>query len=172
MTSKESSIELLDYDNAEGLLAALRQIVNQDTEIEGPVRGVTVRCIKLAGHSDDEVRMWAAEALGMKVVPSPSEAIEIANCLAQPGDGEVAYWAATMLGRLGCDGIEGVAALIDCIEHSSFLPARERSAWALAQIGSGASQAIETLRLAVDENLPRLSRLANEAIREIERSKG
>lgn len=141
---------------------ALRQICN-DKE----VTGISVAVVALSGSSEDEVRMWSAEALEVAVRPDPSEVPGLIELLKRAVDGEICYWAATMLGRLGVDAGVAVGALESCLRESMYLPARERAAWALSQIGPAASVAVPTLNQAVESAPPRLRRLASEAIRSI-----
>ncbi len=143
-------------------VAALRQIASAED-----VRGVAVSIANLAGHSNEEIRMWAAEALEAAVMPSPAEAPELSELLLRTEDGEVAYWAATLLGRLGHHAACGVMALEKCLSCSMFLPARERAAWALSQIGVAATPAMPALRQAANQGTPRLKRLAIQALEAI-----
>ena len=79
-------------------------------------------------------------------------------------DGETCYWAATLLGRLGQDAAVAAGALEGCLRESMYLPARERAAWALSQIGPQAAAAVPTLEEAAAAAPPRLQRLATEAL--------
>ena len=165
MEATEQCISVLGGSNTEEMVSALRQLSNADS-----VSGVTSLCVVLAGHRDDEVRMWAAEALQRAVVSDETDVPQLAEHLRDPTDGEIAYWAATMLGRLGVAAEPAVDALESCINNSSYLPARERAAWALSCIGPSASSAMETLQRTSQNAPPRLKRLVIEAIEQIGRA--
>ncbi|MFG0260982.1 MAG: HEAT repeat domain-containing protein [Novipirellula sp. JB048] len=152
----------LASERVDDKLATLQTLSHQEA-----VSGITVACIELVDDAEEEVRMWASEALQRAVQPDRGEVDALAELLRQPNAGEIAYWAATMLGRLQSDAVEGVGALQDCLLHSSYLPARERAAWALAQIGPPAASAIGSLEAVSAEAPPRLKRLACEAIQAI-----
>ena len=129
------------------------------------VRSISAIVVRLAGGRDDEVRMWAAEALEVAIVPQRAEVSELIEILATADDGECCYWAATLLGRLGDAAIDAVQALESCVSNCLFLPAREQATWALSQIGPAAVAAVPTLREAAEVAPPRLQKMATEAIR-------
>ena len=143
-------------------IEALQQIANSDC-----VTGLTVSIVELAGNTNDEVRMWAAESLERAIQPSVNEIPSLIKVLEQNNEGEVKYWAATMLGRLGGEAAQAGRALSDCLEKSLHLPARERSAWALCQIGDAAVVAKDSLSTPAHNAPPRLKRLATEALKKI-----
>lgn len=149
----------LNGESTDRQLETLRQVASHDE-----VQGLTCPAIRLAGSSHDEVRMWAAEALESSIQPKREEVLQLIQLLEQAADGEICYWAATMLGRLGQESAVATAALANCLQHSMYLPARERAAWALGQIGAEAASAITTLDDARQTAPPRLSQLAAEAI--------
>jgi len=152
----------LNSDSPQRQTDALRQISGGDA-----VFGVAVRCVELAGCRSDEVRMWAAEALETSVKPQPSDAKPLAGLLAGGGDGEICYWAATLLGRLGPSASCAALELEACVDRSPYLPARERAAWALSRIGPAAAMAAATLRRVAADGPPRLRRLATQALESI-----
>jgi HEAT repeat protein len=81
---------------------------------------------------------------------------------------DVGYWAATLLGRLKADAAPAVDALAQAVGGSAnHLPVRQRSAWALGEIGPAAAVALPSLRNATGNLDPRLARLAQQAIGQI-----
>jgi HEAT repeat protein len=152
-------------------LQALKKISGQ----EG-VTGLAPLVVALADDDDDDVRMWAADAMETSVEPQPADVPELISLLEKSiggsvAHGEVGYWAATMLGRLGSDGAAAPAALEHCLRNSPQLAARERAVWALSQIGPQAIVALPALQQAMTETKhPRLQRLATEASRRISRT--
>ena len=151
--------ECLRSDSLVQQTEVLRQIAARSG-----VRGFAVRCVELAGSHDDEVRLWAAEALEAGVCPQPDEVGELAHLLATSADGEVAYWAAMLLGRLGPTASDATPELEACLQRSLYLPARERAAWALSRIGPKAVAAMPTLSHVAAGGPPRLRRLALQAL--------
>ena len=131
------------------------------------VLGVSDLVIRLAGSRDDSVRAAAAQALESSLQPSLVEVPALIALLADRSDGEISYWAATMLGRLGQEAVDAAPALCDCVTSSSFLPARERAVLALHSIGTAAGDSVPALQ-AVSEVAPaRLQHLCREAIGKI-----
>ena len=131
------------------------------------VLGVSDLVIRLAGSRDDSVRAAAAQALESSLQPSLVEVPALIALLADRSDGEISYWAATMLGRLGQAAVDAAPALCDCVTSSSFLPARERAVLALHSIGTAAGDSVPALQ-AVSEVAPaRLQHLCREAIGKI-----
>lgn len=134
---------------------------------ESNVLGVSSLVIRLAGSRDDFVRAAAAQALESSLRPSPVEIPALIALLSDRSDGEIGYWAATLLGRLGQEAVDAAPALCDCLTSSSFLPARERAVWALKKIGPAASDSIPALRAVSELGPARLQQLCREAISEI-----
>lgn len=155
----------LTSGHREAQVTALRQISSCDV-----VTQLTVPIVRLAGSDDDEIRMWAAEAMENAVSPTPPEAPELAQLLIDSSDGEICYWAATMLGRLGGHATTAVNALEMCLLHGDYLAARERAVWALSQIGPAATVTLPSLaRISRENHHPRLQRLALLAIERLRR---
>lgn len=159
-SNQERWASQLTCGDVDGRVAALRQIAGQES-----VTGLTAIVVELAGSSDDEVRMWAAEALETAIKPLPMDIEALIQALDPGDDVDICYWAATMLGRLGTEASVAAAALEKCLAESMYLPARERAAWALCQLGPSARSATETLRRTAQDAPPRLKRLATEALR-------
>lgn len=157
--------DLLSATDPDDKVDGLRQIERLES-----VEGWTVTMVQLAGDRDDRVRLKSAEVLSKSVCPKVDEASGLAELLESASDGEVCYWAATMLGTLGPQAstvTAAIDALKNCLADSMYLPAREQSAWALRRIGPPAVSAVDALRAAAVDAPPRLRRLASDAIRTI-----
>jgi HEAT repeat protein len=115
------------------------------------------------GDEDDQVREWAAAALEGLGPPPATTRDELAS-LVTAGHPLVAYWAVTLLGRLGADAAPAVPALIECLGPQSDPAVAQRAAWALGRIGPAASAAVTRLGEAAGRGDPRLERLATEAL--------
>lgn len=131
------------------------------------VIGITPIVVAMAGESNSDVCMWAAEVLERSIVPSADETSELVQQL-QSSNGEVIYWAASMIGRLGEKASDAAISLTQCLENSSHLPAKEKVVWALCQIGPDASVARDALRRVAEQPQPRLARLASEALKRLD----
>lgn len=163
----KSSAEVVLAEALASPTAGLRSRALEKIAVCGNVTGLSAAIVALAGSSDDEVRMWAADVLESSVLVQQDEVPALVPLLAETNDGEVSYWAATLLGRLGREASGAVADLERCLSRSSFLPARERAAWALCRIGAAAAPAMPALRNAAIDGPPRLKRLAIEALEAI-----
>jgi HEAT repeat protein len=117
---------------------------------------------------DESVRQWATGALESLGPPAAGDTAELVKLLPDTRP-DVAYWAATLLGRLG-DGAgdaKTVAALITALNSHPEAAVRERAAWALGQVGPGAAAALPALQAVGGTTNPRLARLAKQAIEQI-----
>ncbi len=171
-----------------------RKLLEQDLFADDPVRQMGViraismlepeqlqssglpcaaRLVRLTGSQGEMVRIGAAEALESGVPVQADEVPQLCEMLSGELSGDVSYWSATLLGRLGAAGQLGdhwsqaVTTLQACLTESAFLPARERAAWALGRIGRQAHEAMPVLRAIAEDAPPRLRRLAVEALESI-----
>ncbi len=109
MANNNGWADALAGDSPAAQVDALRQIAGQES-----ATGLTLAIIRLSsGSSDEDVRMWSAEALETAVEPTTSEIVPLIELLQSAEDGELGYWAATMLGRLGTDAVAAVGAPAD-----------------------------------------------------------
>jgi HEAT repeat protein len=151
---------LLSDTEVEIRRSAIRELLAATSHISG----VTAIIVRLVADRDDEVRSAATECLERIVTPSSDEVHDLTQLLRETCDGEVEYWAATMLGRIGRPAERATGALASVLLDSPCLAARERAAWALGQIGPGARAALNALRQINHDDPPRLRRLAETAI--------
>lgn len=162
MPSLSQLIETLKSGDAEQRLGAAEQLVSLGTEATSAASALVQAC----GDESPEVREAAIGALEAIESP-PAAAVPELMTLLDSSHSDIGYWAATLLGRIGCDSKAAVSALAKVLERSPHLAVRERTAWALGAIGPDASSSIPVLRsLEVDDN-PRLSRLCTESIEKI-----
>ena len=126
-----------------------------------------VAIVQACGSADDSVREWAAAALE-ELGPPPTDTIEELTRLAGHQSSGVEYWAITLLGRAGADAQPAVGVLVKMLGANVDGAVRERAAWALGKIGTGAKAAVPALRAAASSDSPRLVRLANEALAAID----
>ncbi|HEY4234909.1 MAG TPA: HEAT repeat domain-containing protein [Lacipirellulaceae bacterium] len=130
----------------------------------GPdARPAAAALVRACSTDDDSIREWVTSALE-SLGPPPAEQLNDLIPLVGNKSLDVAYWAATLLGRLGAAAKPAIPALISALQGSAEKSVRERAAWALGQIGTTASSALPALREAAASREPRLSRLATEAV--------
>lgn len=170
MKANENWTSQLEGQSIDQQIAALQAIA----QTRG-AEGFTIAVVRLTSSPNDEVRSWAAEALEVGVKPTLDEAESLIAELRKAEDGERCYWAATLLGRLGDElasrhdiAGDAVLALEGCLRDSRYLPARERAARGLCQLGAASKSALPTLRRLAVEAPPRLQRLSSEAAKAID----
>jgi HEAT repeat protein len=137
-----------------------RRAVEQLAQAGALAQQAAVALTRLAGDADPQVREQATAALEDVGPPLADQRRELEQLL-QSQAAETAYWAATLLGRLG-DGQSGPA-LVAALSNHPVLAVRERAAWALAQMELS-PDAIRALKLAAAGREPRLARLARKAL--------
>jgi HEAT repeat protein len=125
-----------------------------------------VGLVRQAGDPEETVREWATAALeGMGAPAVEDQAALVAELAsAQP---DVAYWAATLLGRLGDEAAPSVDALAKATAEHPLPEVRQRAVWALGRIGPAAGNARPVLEQAAQSSEPRLARLAQRALTQI-----
>lgn len=126
-------------------------------------RGAAVPLVRSVADLDESVREWAVGALEELGAPSPDDQAALVPLL-EHDNSDVAYWAVTLLGRLGNDGAPAVPRIAAALEQSPHRAVRERAAWALGQLGIAAPEAVTALRGAASSAEPRLARMAQSAL--------
>lgn len=158
----------------EGMVGLGRQLVSNDAEQRVAAAEllsrageqaavVAVPLVTACGDADDRVRELAVAALE-DLGPPPTESVAPLSRLVTASDPLTAYWATTLLGRLGGDAAAAVPVLAACIESSADLSVRQRAAWAIGKIGPAATSARAALQKAASQGDERLARLATEAL--------
>ncbi len=112
---------------------------------------------------EETVQEWAVAALESMGPPPVDSLPQLCEC-SSASNALVAYWAVTLLGRLGASASSSQQQLAAILTHSTVTATRERAAWALGQIGASSNVSITALRQAAEASEPRLSRLAKEAL--------
>ena len=126
-----------------------------------------VALVSAAGHADDATRESIVAALEELGPPTKNDLDSLSRLL-ETDNSDVAYWAATLIGRLEEDAAAATAPLAAVLgDDSKQLNVRERCVWALERIGPGASAAVSSLESAASSTEPRLSRLAKQALESI-----
>jgi HEAT repeat protein len=126
-------------------------------------RPAAVALVRALATEDEDLREWAVGALEGMGPPNVDDVSRLAELLNR-SELEVAYWAATLLGRLDGQAASAVGQLTEALEGHAEMAVRERAAWALGQIGRDAAAAKAVLSLAAKSPNPRLAKLAKAAI--------
>ena len=147
-------------------LAARAKAAEELSRLGADAAPAAAALVRAAGDGVEEVREHAVAALEELGPPPPSQLGELTALLGHDS-ADVAYWAATLLGRLGADAAPATDTLARLVAKPAGAADRERAAWALGQIGPGAAAAIPVLKTAASNPDSRLARLAAEAIQKI-----
>jgi HEAT repeat protein len=142
---------------------AAEQLAQAGTDAQAAAVPLVLAC----GDEAEEVRTWATSALE-ELGPPDAADVGMLTSLVEAQSPDVAYWAATLLGRLKDAAASAVNALSVAVERSSHLAVRQRATWALGEIGTAAVAALPFLHRAASNADPRLARLAIEAIQKVE----
>ncbi len=118
--------------------------------------------VEASGRSDDarESVVATLEELGP---PPAADGAKLADLLNDPSL-DVAYWAATLLGRLEGAAAPAVSSLAQALARHAELAVRQRAAWALGKIGPPAAAARGPLEIAAASQNTRLASLARTAL--------
>ena len=126
-------------------------------------RSAAVPLVRACADVSEEVREWAVAALEELGPPHTADVGRLAG-LADDGNPDVAYWAITLLGRLGADAAPAVGQLVRAVSLHEASTVHGRAAWALGKIGPAAASALDVLRTASAGGDPRLAQLASRAV--------
>ncbi len=151
-----------------GSPAAREDAAQKLAQLEREAQAAAVALVEAAATDDDQLREWVTAALESLGPPCADDASRLAALLAEPSL-DVAYWAATLLGRLENDATAAVPELTKALRQHPEPAARERAAWALGKIGPAAAPAERALEEAAAGDQRRLARLAQEALAQIKR---
>src|SRR5450432_2165491 len=81
---------------------------------------------------DDSLREWLTSALE-SLGPPPTDQLRELSSLLDSKNLDVAYWAATLIGRLHAAAAPAIPALTATLSNSTEQAVRERAVWALGQ---------------------------------------
>jgi hypothetical protein len=163
----DRSVDQLATDLSQGTPAERLETCQELASLGEDASPAAVALVTLVATTKDaDLLEWAAEALENLGAP-PANATERLSGLLGHATADAGYWAATLLGRLGANGSAAVPALVTALERSPHASVRERAAWALGEIGPGASAASEALEQAAQSGDARLARLSQAALEQI-----
>ena len=130
----------------------------------------TVELLK-ACADDEPIREWAVAALEEIGCPPLAFKSQISALTGDPNP-LTSYWAVTLLGRMGDAANSEQDALLKLLrDDSTDLAVREKSIWAIGQMGPAASGTLPVLaELLKTSDAPRLVQLAQDAIEHLQAS--
>lgn len=122
-----------------------------------------VALMKFGLSADGEVRDWSVAALEQMGPPAATDVVPLRSLLSSDNELQ-AYWAATLLGRIGSEANAAVDDLARLVRESPSSAVRQRAAGALGQIGEVTPTVVDSLKHAAACDDTRLSRIANDAL--------
>jgi HEAT repeat protein len=146
-----------------GSEAARRDAAEKLARLEAEAQAAAVPLVEACASADETLRDWAVAALEGLGPPDAKDVGPLA-ALVEHSSLDVAYWAATLLGRLRGQAAAAVPALVEALGEGHEMPLRQRAAWALGHIGPAAAAARESLQRAAEDADCRLARLAQDAL--------
>jgi HEAT repeat protein len=142
--------------------AAAVQALGRDLD---QARLAAVTLVKATGNETESVRESAVAVLEKLGAPHADDLEQLAGLLSNTQD-DIAYWAATLIGRCGPTALAASQSLSQALAHPS-TTVQQQAAWALGQLGSSARCALPALTEAATSSDPRLARLAQQAAEKI-----
>lgn len=100
------------------------------------IQAAAVALVEASGDASETVRQLATGALEDLGPPAPSDLPRLIGLLDHAAD-DVAYWAATLVGRLAGEAVPAAERLVEAARRDG--AAGERALWAIAQIGQQAA---------------------------------
>ncbi len=159
MADVATLIQSLRCAEESGRQAAAEQLA----KLGADAQPAAVALVESCATEDDETREWVAAALEDLGPPPANDVARLAVLVANRSL-DVAYWAATLLGRLRHEAEPAGPALATALEEHPEMAVRQRAAWALGRIGQPAADARSALDKAASSTDPRLASLARDAL--------
>ena len=139
-------------------IAAAEQLQNRPDAV-----AAAVPLVHATGDANEQVREYATSALEDMAPPAEEDIATIMGLLGNSSP-EVAYWAATLLGRCGSKAAASVEPLAATMLGAEAATVRQRAAWALGEMGAQAGPARSALEQAAQSDDRRLARFATAAL--------
>lgn len=155
-------IQKLQSADVEDRCSAAEELARAGDE----ARPAAVALVSCCRDSDERVSECAAAALEEMGPPALEDLPRLAELLSSE-NADIAYWAATLLGRLEAGGARAVERLAATLRGNPHPQVQQRAAWALGMIRQSGSGAREALQHASESHDPRLARLAQQALQQI-----
>jgi len=152
-------LKKLIHELADGDAVIRAAAAEQIAQHASSAQAAATALVAASGDADEMVAQWSVAALEGIGAPRASDRERISKFLLSSHENP-AFWAATLLGRMGEEAAPAVDALTRTLQHSPHTSVRQRTVWALGEIGLAAKSASDALRAASKDGDPRLARLA------------
>jgi len=126
-----------------------------------------VELVDSCRDSDESVRNGSVAALESLGAPSTETRGPLCE-QAKDSNPLVAYWAITLLGRMGTEASSCQQVLANVLTQAAEISVQQRAVWAIGKIGVLGPTTIESLKLAAGSNDPKLSRSAQQILQQTE----
>ena len=140
-------------------LKRLKELVADPVEANKQLIAVLLTML----DENEEVRAWASDVLSSIEEPSSDWAPQLAE-LTRHVSAPVAGWACKLLGRLGEQATSYQAPLTQALSQHAEKSVRQLAALALKSVPNLSKETIVALKVAASDAVPRLSRLASDAL--------
>jgi HEAT repeat protein len=160
MTADTSAlIALLRSADNQQQQSAAEQLARMGSEAQPAALALVEACV-----ADDEETRESCVAALEDLGPPPVGDLQKLTALLAHRSPDVAYWAATLLGRLQSEAGPAVDPLARALSEHAEMAVRQRAAWALGQMGPAAAGARGAIEQAAASDDSRLARLARKAL--------
>jgi len=129
MNAIETMLQQLKQTDLPAQVAAAEALARLGEEAQPAIVALVQHC----GSTDEDLCNWCTAALE-EVGPPIVEQIDELALLASSASSDVAFWAATLLGRAGSLATSATTILIERSSDPSTPEVQKRAAWALEQI--------------------------------------
>ena len=132
MSTTDTLLKQLNATDLPSQVAAAEELARL---AEG-ARPAIVSLVQHCGSTDEDLRNWCTAALEEIGAPSVEQIDELA-LLASSANTDVAFWAATLLGRAGTLASSATTVLLERSTDRTSPEVQKRAAWALERIEAG-----------------------------------
>ncbi len=131
MNTTETLTKQLQSTDLSSQVAAAEELARLAEE----ARPAMVALVQHCGSADEDLRNWCTAALEEIGAPAMEQIDELA-LLASSANTDVAFWAATLLGRAGSLATSATTILSERSSDPATPEVQKRAAWALERIGA------------------------------------
>ncbi len=132
MSTTATLLKQLHATDLPSQVAAAEELARLAEEAQPAIVALVQHC----GSMDEDLRNWCTAALEEIGTPSMEQIDELA-LLASSANTDVAFWAATLLGRAGKLASSATTVLLERSTDNTSPEVQKRAAWALERIGTG-----------------------------------
>jgi len=131
MNATEALTKQLQTTDLPSQVGAAEQLARLAEEAQPAMVALVQHC----GSADEDLRNWCTAALEEIGAPAVEQIDELA-LLASSANADVAFWAATLLGRAGALATSATTILSERSQDPTTPEVQKRATWALERIGA------------------------------------